>query len=1031
MAGDSGYATNLRVIPIDFFVDMIKDAIKTLIHTYGHKDCGLRHKELCEEIRKIIFKNKKILFHHMDPPSKDEWNTNWDKQRNGIFNKLFREEGFINMCYPFKNIAHQDLYQLLSRHVKFCIEKELKRSAVVAKPEFSECIKYNSWIDKQRTSFTLEYLKYVSKYYLPTVKKYFTTREHPTGYNPLDTYLNYKLNCTEYKSPPTSRPKIPVARAPSNSIHSPTSPTVRQKSQEKTHSSVRDGDSTSIKTKPKENIPPNYKPHIPNSQTSSPSKIQTGDTSTFQDTPVKTEDVGSPENKNGEKKESISIQGQYPTNSPPRAQAEASPLPPNVTIPTTATQNVPAATATTSLFSTPTTGKNTTSSQTAVTSPSLTITSDSYLNSGLPLPSNPHLPAADTKVQVRAPQSIIASGILVNTLPNQSLPPTAPADLSLSPPQDPVPTAPPVVNSAKEPGTSASSSANTVTTITTSSAAVTSQTMSTTKAPISYTEQAPSESSSQEDPHTPALSGPKTRSHSTEPQPALTQTPTSLSRNDTRGISVSIQPVTIDNNQQASLSSESSPITKDLIKHQGVQSANSITSHSEYTSNGSVVLEGVKLQKNVDQADQKYKTPVQIGTRNDNDQLIHRVNVDQGKISRVKPGKDLNNDPVTPIEKNDNPSIIPEGIPPLMHIIPTLLVILATVTLLFQLYKYTPFGFLLGRRRKRKKKDLKRIFETPQKPTYESPNIAAHELEDPNLVGKVVGNDAYTKLLKINRYKQEIQKRKKKNKKTLIEVHMEVFDEYKSDEWELHKGDFLEICLRGFINEENETYQKFPYTKLTINNIKNEKTIEDIQKQEILWNNWIENHRNILEQWKKEEWFHILKNKWRNEEQKYKEKNDKIQENTLNEQETHSIVSQKEIWKQWISKQATLIKMFNQEDWFKELVDEQNKEKNNYHINEYNNISVTNKTELKNEKMNHEQCKSKNIIQKLMVQIHMMVLEECIKDEIIRNKELRIDNFIEDIHNQNNYDQKRNVPQCDTDNFNVLKYDEIHTSRNK
>ncbi|SBT54485.1 STP1 protein [Plasmodium ovale wallikeri] len=259
---------------------------------------------------------------------------------------------------------------------------------------------------------------------------------------------------------------------------------------------------------------------------------------------------------------------------------------------------------------------------------------------------------------------------------------------------------------------------------------------------------------------------------------------------------------------------------------------------------------------------------------------------------------------------------------------------------------------------------------------------------------------------------------------------MEVFEEYKNDEWELHKGDFLEICLRGFINEENETYQNFPNSKLTINNI-NEKTIEDIQKQEILWNNWIEDHRNILEQWKKEEWFHILKNKWKNEEQKYKEKTNKLQENMLNEQETYSIVIQKEIWKQWISKQANLIDMFNKEDWFKSLVYVQDEEKDNYLINEYNNITVTNKNQLKNEKINHEHCKSKNIIQKLMVQIHMMVLEECIKDEIIRNKELRIDNFIEDIHNQNNYDQKRNVPQCDTYDFCVPGYEEIHTSRNK
>ncbi|SBT56064.1 STP1 protein [Plasmodium ovale wallikeri] len=366
-------------------------------------------------------------------------------------------------------------------------------------------------------------------------------------------------------------------------------------------------------------------------------------------------------------------------------------------------------------------------------------------------------------------------------------------------------------------------------------------------------------------------------------------------------------------------------------------------------------------------------------------------------------------------QPSGKPSITPTKFPPLTSIIPNI---------------YTPFGLLLGRRRKRKKRDLRSTFVIPEESTYESPNIALHEWEDHNLLGQTVENDVYTKLLKINRYKREMQKRKKENKKTLIEVHMEVLEEYKNDEWELHKGDFLEICLRGFINDENDFYSNFPNSKLTINNI-NEKTIEDIQKQEILWNNWIEDHRNILEEWKKEEWFHILKNKWKKEQQIYKEKNNKLQENILNEEEKYSIVIQKDMWKQWISKQATLIKMFNQEDWFKELVDEQNKEKNNYRINEYNNISVTNKTELKNEKMNHEEGRSKNIIQKLMVQIHMMVLEECIKDEIIRNKELRIDNFIEDIHNQNNYDQKRNVPQCDTDNFNVLKYDEIHTSKNK
>ncbi|SBT55427.1 STP1 protein [Plasmodium ovale wallikeri] len=368
------------------------------------------------------------------------------------------------------------------------------------------------------------------------------------------------------------------------------------------------------------------------------------------------------------------------------------------------------------------------------------------------------------------------------------------------------------------------------------------------------------------------------------------------------------------------------------------------------------------------------------------------------------------------IHPSDKSIITPTKFPPLSSIIPTI---------------YTTFGFLLGRRRKRKKRDLRRKFVISEKFTYESPNIALNEWEDPNLVGQTVENDVYTKLIKINRYKQEMQKRKKEKKKTLIEVHMEVLEEYKSDEWELHKGDFLEICLRGFINEENETYQNFPNSKLTMNNIKNEKTIEDIQKQEILWNNWIEDHRHILEQWKKEDWFQNLKTEWKNEEQLYKEKNDKLQENILSEQEKYSIVSQKDMWKQWISKQATLIDMFNKEDWFKSIVYAQYKEKNNYHINEYNNITVTNENQLKSEKRNHEYSRSKDIIQKLMVQIHMMVLEECIKEDIIKHKEVCIDNFIEDIHNKNNYDEKKNITPCDTDYFKVPEFEEMHTSTNK
>ncbi|SBT56457.1 STP1 protein [Plasmodium ovale wallikeri] len=376
-------------------------------------------------------------------------------------------------------------------------------------------------------------------------------------------------------------------------------------------------------------------------------------------------------------------------------------------------------------------------------------------------------------------------------------------------------------------------------------------------------------------------------------------------------------------------------------------------------------------------------------------------------IATAKTGTPSKNDSAVRYNKNDNSNITPERLPPLINIIPTTLIILTSITVLFLLHKYTLLGLFLGRRKKRKKRDLQRIFVIPKEPTYESPNITLWEWEDPNFVGKTMENDVYIKLLKINRYKQELQKRKKKNKTTLIEVHMEVLEEYKNNEWELHKGDFLEICLRGFVNEENDFYSNFNNSDLSISYKKNEKTIEYIQKQEILWNNWIENHRNILEQWKKEEWFHILKNKWRNEEQKYKEKNDKLQENILNEQEKHSIVSQKDIWRQWISKQATFIDKFNKEDWFKSMVDEQNKKKENYSVNKYNeNTIVTDINVSVREKSYHESYRKKKIIEKLMVQMHIIVLEECIKEDIIKNKEICIDNYIKDINGENKYEEK-------------------------
>ncbi|SBT74639.1 STP1 protein [Plasmodium ovale] len=1013
MADSQGYTTHTHDIPVEVFFDMITNDIKKLIHIYGHKNCGLRHEELCEKIQTIITTKRTLILKLMDDHGREKLISEWRIKKNGFLNKLFEEEGFINMCSPKKNTNNPSLNQLLSRHIKFCKEKDMRRADVVAKPEYSKCVQYNSWIDTQRTSFTHEYLNNVRDFRRPNVHKYFSTKEHPGGHDPLGTYRKSKLDCELYNPTSERYQKKLVEKAPTNDPHLPSAPNNRRGSQGKDKKSVTGGDSERSITKPDANILPNTRSPTVGFQIPSPSQTKPDDIPIGQDTPVNTEGTASPVNVKVSKKDSEPIHHQPPTGISTTVQAEASPKDSGVPH---VMQHSTSATATTSSSSSSfPTVKDTTSS--------LTITPDSSINSGSLSPADQLSPSPVTKDKEKSPHSTTTPVTSSNTNSTETLPAFSAAIPSLAQPQLPTLNTPPDVIPAQGLGTPASSNSSTITatvatTVTTTSAApdsVTITTMNTMQNPISSTNEASRILRIPVPPPNQAPSGSKVAASATDSQQTPLSSPTPRADKDTVEKS----------------DADASPKAKDPIEATG----NSLSKNTHQDPENPPRIHVTVPDRNVHR------------TQNHRDQQISPIAVQiPPNIDVVLPPSDRSGDTVKTVKvntkatskddstvrtnKNDNPSIIPEGITPLKHIIPTFLVILATVTLLFQLYKYTPFGFLLGLRRKRRKRDLRRTFVIPEESTYESPNITVHELEDPNLVGQTMENDVYTKLLKINRYKQEMQKRKKKNKKTLIEVHMEVLEEYKSDEWKLHKGDFLEICLRGFVNDENDFYSNFPNSKLTINNI-NEKTIEDIQKQEILWNNWIEDHRNILEQWKKEEWFQILKNKWRNEEQMYKEKNNKLQENILNEQDTYSIVSQKEIWKQWISKQATLIDLFNKEDWFKSLVYVQDEEKDNYLVKEYNNITVTNENQLKNEKVNHEHGRSKNIIQKLMVQIHMMVLEECIKEEMIKQKELCIDNFIDDIHHQNNYDEKRNITQCDTDNFNVLKYDEIHTSKNK
>ncbi|SBS95234.1 hypothetical protein POVCU2_0094210, partial [Plasmodium ovale curtisi] len=421
----SGYTTLTHHIPIDMFFFIITSPIKKLIHKYGHKNCGLRHEELCEEIKKIISHNRKIELKHMNQDGRKKWISDWDSKRNEFFNRLFEEEGFINMCFPkqkFTNIP--SLNQLISKHIDFCKKKDNRRAAVEAKPEYSKCVEYNSWIDTQRKSFTLEYLSNVSNFNSKTVNKSFSTKEHPGGHDPLRTYRKSKLDCEIYNPKSNRYQKELVEKALTNKAQPPRAPNIRQGSQGKDEKSVTVGDSASEKTKPNIKKPLQIEISTPKSQISSQPNTQPDGIPTAQDTPVKPKDPVSSVNVEGEKKESTTIHHQPPTGMPPTIKVEASPkdsaLSPVI-------RHQPSPTGTTPLSSTLVIDKNTTASQTPATSSTLTMTSSSSLNLGLPSPSDPLPNAVVTKDQDKPFHSTITPVTSTNTHSTQILPATSAA----------------------------------------------------------------------------------------------------------------------------------------------------------------------------------------------------------------------------------------------------------------------------------------------------------------------------------------------------------------------------------------------------------------------------------------------------------------------------------------------------------------------------------------------------------------------------------------------------------------------------
>ncbi|KAI4839218.1 STP1 protein [Plasmodium brasilianum] len=252
-------------------------------------------------------------------------------------------------------------------------------------------------------------------------------------------------------------------------------------------------------------------------------------------------------------------------------------------------------------------------------------------------------------------------------------------------------------------------------------------------------------------------------------------------------------------------------------------------------------------------------------------------------------------------------------------------------------------------------------------------------------------------------------KQKKDRIKTIIEVHMEVLEEFRNEEWEHKKGEFLELCLEMFSEEEYRTYPNLSNGQLIM---QNSKSINDIEKQKILCNKWIKEHRNISEKLKKTVWFNYLKNEWKKEKDFIKS-SEKLKVNFSNKIQKDSFSEgEKDLWREWISKKHMIIEQYMEQEWDEELTQELINMIDECVNEEFkNNISLLNTQKLQQKICYEELYKyiKKKLLAKLCILVFMIVLEECKKEDFIENEGLHLDSYINDLTTEVNLGRKSEV----------------------
>ncbi|KAI4841409.1 STP1 protein [Plasmodium brasilianum] len=300
-------------------------------------------------------------------------------------------------------------------------------------------------------------------------------------------------------------------------------------------------------------------------------------------------------------------------------------------------------------------------------------------------------------------------------------------------------------------------------------------------------------------------------------------------------------------------------------------------------------------------------------------------------------------------------------------------------------------------------------------------------LTNDKLVQQKYNDKEITKKIKIQEHniKQNVNASKSKTErtKTIIEVHMEVLQKFRNEEWELKKREYFEICLEEFTEDQTRDYPNLQSDQLLAECTKNSRGTEE---SITLCNKLIKRYKYLSENLKKEDWFNSLKNEWKSEREyikRSKELNNNIPNDTQN---ISSLETEKDIWRQWISKKGRIIEQYLEYEWFRGLTEELQNTLDEYgnDRNKYN-VSLIDLEELEQKGCSEELYKyvKKKLLEKLCILVLMTILEECKKEENTENSESYLDNSINDCKLGKNIDGKSGITEnINKDIGNVLEY---------